>query len=453
MRYIPHTSDNRKEMLAAIGLTGVNELFADIPQRYILDKPLRIEPAMSEPDLMRFLTALSNQNADVGRTVGFMGGGAYSHFIPSVVPSLMSRSEFVTAYTPYQPEISQGTLQAIFEYQTMMTQMTGLPISNASLYDGAMAAAESALLALRVSQKSRIAVSRAVNPGYRATIETYCRNQNIEIIEIPTGTDGGTQLDVCRGLIADGVGCIVIQSPNYFGVIEDQTGFAAQNTGSSCQLVTIVTEALSLGILKSPGECGADIACGEAQSFGLPVSFGGPYLGFLTCKEKYVRQAPGRLVGMTRDSEGRLGFVNTLSTREQHIRREKATSNICTNQALCAVTASVYLATMGPEGLRQTAELNLKKAHYLRSQLSQITGYRLPLSGPIFNEFVLQVPGTVHQFQNFMTAHGVFPGIDLSQDYPEFGTALLVCATEVNTREQLDRYVALAQTYSKEALS
>ena len=453
MRFIPHTSDNRKEMLAAIGLTGVAELFSDIPQRYILDKPLSIEPASSEPDLIRFLTALSNQNADVGRSTGFMGGGAYSHFIPSVVPALMSRSEFVTAYTPYQPEISQGTLQAIFEYQTMMTQLTGLPISNASLYDGAMAAAESALLALRVSQKSRIAVSRALNPGHRATIATYCRNQNIGIIEIPMGTDGGTQREACRELIADGVGCIVIQSPNYFGVIEDQAAFAAQTAGSTCQLVTVVTEALSLGILQSPGECGADIACGDAQSLGLPLSFGGPYLGFLTCKEKFVRQAPGRLVGMTRDSEGRLGFVNTLSTREQHIRREKATSNICTNQALCAVTASVYMATMGPEGLRQTAALNLKKAHYLRSHLSRIAGYRLPFSGPVFNEFVLQVPSSVQQFQDFMTSNGVFPGIDMSHDFPELGAALLVCATEVNTREQLDRYLILAQTFTKEARS
>lgn len=450
MRYIPNTDENRKEMLDAIGVTSIDELFADVPSRYILNESLNLPPASGEWDLLQFLNSLASQNADFIKTPSFLGGGAYRHFIPSVVPSLTSRSEFVTAYTPYQPEISQGTLQAIFEYQTMMTQMTGLPISNASLYDGAMATAESALLALRVSQKSRIAVSRALNPAYRATISTYCKNQNIEIIEIPVGLDGLTSSENCEELIKQGTGCVVIQSPNYFGIIEDQTAFSSQLAGSACQLVTVITEALSLGILKSPGECGADIACGDAQSFGLPLSFGGPYLGFLTCKEKFLRQVPGRLVGMTRDSEGRIGFVNTLSTREQHIRREKATSNICTNQALCAVTASVFLATMGPVGMRKLAELNMKKAHYLQKILESIPTCKLPFSGRIFNEFVLRVPGKSSEFNEFMMTHGVFPGIDLSADFPELGPAILVCATETNTREQMDQYAKLVKMYCEE---
>jgi glycine dehydrogenase subunit 1 len=451
MRYIPLTEQDRIDMLKTVGKNSIRELFDDIPAEFLLNRQLNLPAALSEWDLMKHMEALLDKNAACFRYPCFLGAGAYRHFIPSVVSNLASRSEFVTAYTPYQPEISQGTLQGIFEYQTMMTQLTGLPVSNASLYDGAMSAAEAALMAVRIQSKQPcIAISRALAPGYRRTLATYCKNLGIDLIEIPVSDSGETDHEEIEAALQRKPAAIMIQSPNYFGVIEDIGAISKLRNEDSTLLIAVVSEALSMGILKSPGECGADIVCGEAQSLGIPLSFGGPYLGFFTAKEKFIRFMPGRLVGMTKDSKGRTGFVNTLSTREQHIRREKATSNICTNQALCAMTAGIFMATMGPAGLRELAMLNMKKSAYLKSKIDGLDGFSCVFSGHTFNEFAVKVPGSARELDEFLFRNGIIGGLDLSDDYPELGDTMLFCATEINARDDIDKLEALLHQWTKE---
>ncbi|MBN1552268.1 aminomethyl-transferring glycine dehydrogenase subunit GcvPA [bacterium] len=450
MHYIPMTEEERRQMLKTVGATEISELFEDIPESYRLKQLLKLPEPMSEWDVLCHLKKLAEKNEPFDKTPCFLGGGSYRHCIPSVVPALIGRGEFVTAYTPYQPEISQGTLQALFEYQTMITQLTGMPIANASLYDGAMAVAEAVLMAQRVAKKPKFAISKALTPGYRTTIETYARHQNVILIDLPLNQDGSTDIAYLQSPDANDLAAVVIQSPNYFGVIEDieTIGLLKQNTG--CLLITVINEMISLGILKPPGELRADIVCGDAQSLGLPVSYGGPYLGFFTVRESALRQMPGRVVGMTVDTEGRQGFVNTLSTREQHIRREKATSNICTNQALCAITAAAFMATLGKQGLRELALLNVKKAAYLKSKIASLDGFDIRFSGPTFNEFTVSVPGSVKKLNEYLLNNGVIGGIDASDQFPEYGNIMLVCATETNTREQLDQFVKLLAAYGRE---
>ncbi len=424
-------------MLEAIGAERVEDLFESIPEKLRLGRDLHVPSAASELEVTRELEDLAARNVHAGSHDWFLGGGCYAHFVPSVVDAIASRSEFYTAYTPYQAEISQGTLQAVFEWQTMVSGLTGLEVSNASMYDGASAAAEAVLMAMRLTRRSKVVVSGALHPHYRQVLDTYVGGLGAEVVEAPRSADGRTALPPLDGDVA----CLLVQSPNFLGCVEELRPLAdaAHQAGALC--IVTVAEALSLGLLRPPGELGADIVCGEAQSFGVPMGFGGPHLGFLASGARHVRQLPGRLVGETRDERGKRGFVLTLSTREQHIRRDRATSNICTNQGLCLLMATVYLALAGRRGLRQVAEANLALAEYAKRQL-QAAGLRLPLAAPTFNEFVVGLDEPAADAQARCLEAGVVAGLDLGQRVPELGPALLLCVTELATRESIDRLVA-----------
>ena len=439
-RYIPHTDSDVREMLQAIGVKELEDLFQAIQRPYRLKELLKLPQPLSEVDLLRHLRSFQSPVFSDKPWTLFLGAGAYPHFIPAVVPALISRSEFYTAYTPYQPEISQGTLQAIFEYQTLMCQLTGMEVSNASMYDGASSLAEAVLMAQRITKRRKILLSQAIHPEYRRVIETYS-NPDPQIVTIPydrkTGqTDGKALSDLIDGE----VGGVVLQSPNFFGVIEDLRPVAEKVHLSGGLLVAGFSEAVAYGMLAPPGEQGADIVAGEGQSLGIPVSFGGPYLGVFTTRDKFVRQMPGRLVGETVDLEGKRGFVLTLATREQHIRREKATSNICTNEGLCALMATVFLSTLGKEGFRELARMNLSKAEYAKKVVSQVRGCRIAFSSPTFNEFVLEVPGDPEKVLGALKQERIIGGLPLAKHYPELGRHLLVTVTEMITKEEIDRW-------------
>jgi glycine dehydrogenase subunit 1 len=438
MRYIPNTDADRQAMLEAMGLTTIEELFSGIPEDLRVAGPLDIPKALSEQDMLRHMRALANHNANVEDYAAFLGAGAYHHFIPSIVPVLTSRGEFMTAYTPYQPEMAQGTLQALYEYQTLICQLTDLEVANASLYDGSTGVAEAALMARRLTQRDDVLISEAVHPEYRDVLQTYLQNLGMQVHAIGVDDTGQTSLQRVRGELSPRTACVVVQSPNFFGVIEDLTGFADAVHHEKALLVQAIAEPVSLGLLKPPGAWGADIAVGEGQAFGNTLSYGGPYLGFFATRDQFVRQMPGRLAGETIDSEGRRGFVLTLSTREQHIRREKATSNICTNEGLCALAATIHLCTLGKVGLRRLAELNLQRATYARQKLASIPGCRVPFTGPTFNEFVLETPKPASALVRQLSQQRLIPGIDLSRFYPERSHQLLICVTEMNAREDID---------------
>src|ERR687887_214893 len=377
MRYIPNTDADRQAMLEAMGLSSIEELFKSIPHDLRLARPLDIPTPLSEQEVLRHMRTLARRNADVEDYVSFLGAGAYHHFIPSIVPVLTSRGEFMTAYTPYQPEMAQGTLQALYEYQTLICQLTDLEVANASLYDGSTGLAEAVLMARRLTQRDDVLISAAVHPEYRAVLRTYLQNLGKQAHAIPVDDDGRTPLPRVKRGLSPQTACVVVQSPNFFGVVEDLTGFADAVHHEGVLLVQVVAEPVSLGLLKPPGAWGADIAVGEGQAFGNALSYGGPYLGFFATRDQYVRQMPGRLAGETVDTEGRRGYVLALSTREQHIRREKATSNICTNEGLCALAATIHLCALGKVGLRQLALLNVQRATYAQQQLAAIPGCRL----------------------------------------------------------------------------
>jgi glycine dehydrogenase subunit 1 len=439
MRYIPNTDADRQAMLEAMGLTRIEELFSGIPGDLRFAGALDIPRALSEQDMLRHMRTLANHNANVEDYAAFLGAGAYHHFIPSIVPVLTSRGEFMTAYTPYQPEMAQGTLQALYEYQTLVCQLTDLEVANASLYDGSTGVAEAVLMARRLTQRDDVLISEAVHPEYRDVLQTYLQNLGMQVHTIGVDDTGQTSLQRVRGGLSQRIACVVVQSPNFFGVIEDLTGFADAIHHEKALLVQAVAEPVSLGLLKPPGAWGADIAVGEGQAFGNTLSYGGPYLGFFATRDQFVRQMPGRLAGETIDSEGRRGFVLTLSTREQHIRREKATSNICTNEGLCALAATIHLCTLGKGGLRRLAELNLRRATYARQQLASIPGCRVPFTGPTFNEFVLETPKPAGALIRQLSQQRLIPGIDLGRFYPARAHQLLICVTEMNTREDIDR--------------
>jgi glycine dehydrogenase subunit 1 len=442
MRYIPHTPDDVQQMLARIGVSSLEELFVEVPANVRLPRPLDLPPALAEAELVRELKALAAKNATPASHLSFLGGGAYQHFIPAAVDLLISRSEFYTAYTPYQPEISQGTLQAIFEFQTLVCQLTGMEVANASMYDGASACAEGVLMAVRLTKRRRVLLARTLNPRWRAVIATYCRYLELELVEVGYGADGRTDLDDLAAKLDSDTAAVVAGYPNYFGVIEDLAALARLAREAGARLVTGVAEGVALGLLRSPGELGADIVAGEGQSFGIPVSCGGPYLGFFAARLQDVRAMPGRLVGETVDRDGKRDFVLTLATREQHIRREKATSNICSNQGLCALTATVFLSLLGKQGLRELAQQNLAKAAYARAQLDGIKGISLPFAAPCFNEFVVRCgrpPGAVLAE---LAARNILGGIPLGQDYPELADAFLVCITEQHRRADIDALAA-----------
>ena len=445
VRYIPHTDEDIQRMLETIGIKKIEDLFETIPEEYRLSKPLDLPEALGEPDLIRHLQGLQSPIL-----TSFLGAGAYHHFIPAVVSALISRSEFYTAYTPYQSEISQGTLQAIFEYQTLMCQLTGMEVSNGSLYDGASSLAEAVLMAQRITRRKKILLSQTIHPEYRKVIETYIDPDQQEIVSIPyKKEDGRTDEKVLLDLLDENVSAVVIQSPNFFGFIEDLRRVGKEIHQVGGLMVAGFSEAIAYGVLTPPGEFGADIVAGEGQSLGIPLSFGGPYLGILTTRNQFVRTMPGRLVGETVDLEGKRGFVLTLATREQHIRREKATSNICTNEGLCALMATIYLSCLGKEGLRELALMNLSKTEYAKKIVSHVKGCKLAFFSPTFNEFVLEVGGEPERILKSLREERILGGLPLSKFYPELSRHLLVTVTEMTRKEEIDRWAeALQKTLS-----
>ena len=437
MRYIPNSPGERRSMLADIGLERIEDLFDQIPEHLKLKEAIGVGEPMSEPELLEYFRRLASENGIDYQS--FLGAGAYSHFIPVIIDSLISRAEFFTAYTPYQPELSQGTLQYTFEFQTMICQLTGMEVANSSLYDGSTAVAEAVLMANRVTRRSKFIIADTVHPQYREVVSAYTRNLELTI-EQADHTDAGT-LDQASLRIDKETAAVVVQSPNFFGCIEDLAAIADAAHEAGALLVVAISEPMSLGVLKPPGQCGADIVAGEAQSFGIPLSYGGPYCGIFATLEKHVRQMPGRLVGEARDSDGRRGYVLTLSTREQHIRREKATSNICTNQGLFALMATVYLSTMGKRGVQEVARQNLQKAHYAASEISKIAGFDLRFPAPFFNEFVVRTPGPAAEVIKRLLEKKIIGGVALKRYYAEMSDSMLVCVTETAKKEAIDRLV------------
>src|SRR5262245_28551300 len=436
MRYLPKSPADRQQMLREIGCKSIDDLFAPIPPQYRLNRDLKVPRQMAEPEVIDYFRRCADANA-AGYAV-FLGAGAYHHYRPVVIDSLISRGEFFTAYTPYQPEIAQGTLQAIFEFQTMICELTGMEVANASMYDGSTGAAEALLMAVRVTGRKSAVVARSVHPEYREVIGTYTQHQGLPIAECGYLENGRVDMADLEKKITGDTGCVLIQSPNFFGTIEDVAAVADLAHRKGALLAVSIAEALSLGIVKPPAE--ADIVSMEAQSFGVPLGFGGPYAGVLATKERFVRQMPGRLVGETHDRDGKRGFVLTLSTREQHIRREKATSNICTNQALIATMATIYMTVYGREGLKELAGQNLSKAAYAASEFAK-KGKLLFSGAPRFNEFVVQTKEDPHDINNRLLEKRIIGGLTLNKFYPELGNASLWCCTELNTKEEIDAAV------------
>lgn len=441
MRYIPNSPDERADMLRQLGVATTDNLFDSIPEELRLRDHLNVPAAMSELELLKLFEEMGARN-EAARRVSFLGGGAYSHYSPTIVDHLISRSEFFTAYTPYQPEISQGTLQAIFEFQTLVCQLTGMDIANASMYDGSTAMAEAVLMAERVTKRTKVIVSSAVHPQYLEVAHTYVQHAGIDL-EVASFDSASGQTPVSAfDAINDQTAAIVVQSPNFFGCVEDLRALSEKAHAHGALLVVAITEAMSFGLLRSPGACGADIVVAEGQSFGVPMSYGGPYVGLFATRDKYARQIPGRLVGEAYDKNGRRGFVLTLATREQHIRREKATSNICTNEGLIALAATIYLETMGRRGVQQAAQQCAQKAHYASREIAKIEGFSLPFSGPFFNEFVVRAPVEASSLLDRLAReNGIDGGIALSRFAPDRPNDFLVCVTETNTRAEIDALV------------
>jgi glycine dehydrogenase subunit 1 len=448
LSYVLNTDADQKAMLEKIGVGSVEELFQSIPATLRLQRPLNVPPALSEIELQRHLAELARRDTSAEDAVCFLGGGAYDHFIPAVVDAVASRSEYYTAYTPYQAEASQGSLQAFFEYQTLICQLTGLDVANASLYDGGSAVAEAVLMAAGISPKrSRVLVAESVHPEYRRTLETYLVNLDVKADTLPT-PEGFLDPDDLKRAVDDNTLCVIVQHPNFFGCLEEVEALSAAAKAKGA-LFVVSFDPISLGLLKRPGEYGADIAVAEGQCLGNPLAYGGPYLGILACREQYVRKMPGRLVGQTVDRNGKRCWVLTLQTREQHIRREKATSNICTNQGLFALRAAVYLAALGPQGLRETAELCLRKAHYAAEQLAQVPGVSLRFRRPFFQEFTVQVPGQVGPLLSALLKEGYHAGLPLGRWYPALQHCLSVAVTEKRTKAEIDGLAAAIRSASR----
>jgi len=446
MPYIPNTIADQQAMLEAIGARSLEELFAMVPAELRLSRELDLPPAMGELELTAHLAGLAARNTPATAATCFLGGGSYDHFIPAVVDFVASRSEFYTAYTPYQAEASQGSLQAMFEYQTLIAQLTGMDVSNSSLYDGGSAAAEAVLMALHATGRSgRVVVARSVHPEYRRILATYLANFDTQLTTVatPEGTLAPADLEAA---VDQRTACVLVQHPNFFGCLEEVDAIARIAHRAGALLIAAV-DPISLGLLERPGDYGADIAVAEGQSLGIPMAFGGPYLGIMACGEKFVRRMPGRLVGQTTDRRGRRCWVLTLQTREQHIRRERATSNICTNQGLMALRATVYLASMGPAGMREVAELCLQKARYAAERLTATGAFRPAFDRPTFKEFVLRAAdGHIDRFLETARRQNIFAGIPLGKWYPELADCLLIAVTEKRTKGEIDRLVECLKT-------
>ena len=439
-RYIANTPAEQRDMLKTIGAVSIEDLLVKIPPKARLSRPLALPPALAETDLVRHLRALAATNADADRFACFVGGGSYDHYVPSPINHLISRGEFFTAYTPYQPEASQGTLRTIYEYQTMIAELTGMDVANASIYDGASSLAEAALMAHAATDRREIVLARGVNPLYRRVTATYCDGAGVRLRDA-AGPDGALDLDTARKLVTAKTAALVVQSPNFFGILEDVAA-AAELAHAAGALLVVVSDPVNLGVLEGPGRLGADIVVGEGQGLGVPMSFGGPNLGVFAARSALVRRMPGRLVGATVDRDGARGFVLTLQTREQHIRRAKATSNICTNVALCALMATIYLATLGKQGLRRVGELSTAKAHYAAEQLTKVPGVSLRFAQPFFKEFVLRLPKPPATVVARLAKRRILPGVPLKTYDRTLADCLLVAVTEQRTREEIDAYAA-----------
>jgi glycine dehydrogenase subunit 1 len=443
MRYIPNAEADVREMLETIGVDSLDRLFDSIPKNVQLKELLDLPGPWSEIEVRRWFGAAAAKNVALHDHAAFLGAGAYAHYQPACIDQLLLRSEFLTAYTPYQPEVSQGTLQSIFEYQTHQCMLTRLDVANASLYDGSTAFVEGVLLAERVAKKrNKVVVAKTIHPEYRETLRTYVQNLDIEIVEIGWDKDGRIDQAALTAACSDDVFAVAIQSPNFFGVIEDYEAIATIADGVKAQKIAVIAEAASLGLLAAPGDHRFDIAVGEGQSWGVPPQFGGPYVGFMVVRDDLKRHMPGRLVGETVDSDGRRAYVLTLATREQHIRRGKATSNICTNEALIALAANIYLSLMGKHGLREVAEQCAQKAHYLKAKLASVTGVELPFNGPIFNEFLVRTSKPAREVLRALAERGILAGIRIDRYFADQPNDFLVAVTELNTREQMDSYVS-----------
>ncbi|QPJ62237.1 MAG: aminomethyl-transferring glycine dehydrogenase subunit GcvPA [Candidatus Nitronauta litoralis] len=441
MRYIPHTENDIRAMLDRIGIDGVGDLFTSIPEPLRLTEPLRLPEALAESDLTAAMKDLARQNMSAEDCASFLGAGSYRHFTPSLVNHMILRGEFATCYTPYQPEVSQGTLQAVFEFQTFISLLTGMGIANASMYDGATALAEAVLMAHRVAGGNEVVMSDAVHPEYRQVVETYLHGSDVNIIRVPWNSNGQSDLVAMQNKVTDSTCAVVVQSPNFFGVVEEFEGLGEFLNEKKTLLVAAVAEPTSLGILKPPGERGADIVAGEGQGFGLPVSFGGPYVGFFSTHDRYLRQIPGRIVGETVDREGRRAFSLTIKTREQDIRREKATSNICTNQGLCALAVTIWLSAMGKKGLREIAVENVKRSDLLKRKLAGLKNFKLKFDAPTYNEFVLECPGPAEEIQARLLEEKIIAGLPLGTHHEELGNCLLLCTTELTSEDDMERLV------------
>ena len=437
MRYIPNSPEERQEMLAAIGLSNAGELFRSIPADVQLNRSLEVTDPLAEPEVIGAMEGLAARNT-ASQKPSFLGAGVYSHFSPTIVDHLIQRSEFFTSYTPYQPEVSQGTLQYIFEFQTLICQLTGMDVANASMYDGSTSMAEAYLMAQRVTRRDKVVVASSVHPEYREVARTYVQHGDAEIVEAAFDEKTGRVSDLSA--LDDKTAALVVQSPNFFGCIEDLKGLADKAHAVGALFIVVVTEAISFGLLKSPGSCGADIVVGEGQSFGIPMSFGGPHVGLFATSDKYVRNMPGRLAGVAYDKDGNRAFVLTLATREQHIRREKATSNICTNQGLIALAATIYMEAMGKQGLQEVAMQNAQKAAYAAKRIAEIDGFEIAFSSPTFNEFVVRSPGSADELlTKLRNENGIVGGLALSKYYNDRPNEFLVCVTETMKKEQIDQ--------------
>lgn len=442
--YIPNTTDDERKMLDSLGLDSIEDLFKDIPDEVRLKRELNIGKPMSEEEIRKYVGALSRKNRGTDELVCFLGAGAYDHYIPSVVDHVISRSEFYTAYTPYQAEISQGTLQVIFEYQTLISNLTGMDVANASMYDGASALAEAAIMAVAQARKNKVIVSKTVHPESIAVLKTYAKSQDIEVVEIDE-KEGTTDLEALKNEVTDDTAAVIVQNPNFFGIIEDVEEVEKITHSKKKAMLIMSVDPISLGILKSPGELGADIVVGEGQPLGNSLSYGGPYLGFMAASQKLMRKMPGRIVGQTVDREGKRAFVLTLQAREQHIRREKATSNICSNQGLNALAAAVYLSTLGKQGIKEVAYQCVQKSHYALKEITKLGKYKATFNKPFFKEFAVSSEINSETVNKKLIYNGILGGYDLSKDYSQYKNSLLYCVTEKRTKNEIDDLVKVLE--------
>lgn len=443
-RYLPMTEQDQKEMLAAIGVSSVEDLFSDIPEKVRFQGNYSIKKAKSESALLKELTKLAQKNADAKANVSFLGAGVYDHYSPVIVDHVLSRSEFYTAYTPYQPEISQGELQAIFEFQTMICELTGMDVANSSMYDGATALAEAGMLSAGTTKRKKILLSSAVHPEAKEVVKTYAKGQYIEVLEVPH-KEGITDIEALEEMLDDTVAAVMIQYPNFFGRVEPLKDLEAIIHAHK-SLFVVSSNPLALGALTPPGKFQADIVVGDAQPFGIPMGFGGPHCGYFAVTSKLMRKVPGRLVGQTVDDNGQRGFVLTLQAREQHIRRDKATSNICSNQALNALAASVAMTALGKHGVKEMAIVNIQKAHYAKTKLKE-AGFEIVYEGPSFNEFIIKCNTPISAVNRALLEKGMIGGYDLGRDFKQLENHMLIAVTELRTKEEIDEFVAEMEDY------